>query len=117
MLFELQHVQEAMVQLEKNSADPFILPPASEQVIADTKGDAGAWSFQTPPSSPSSLGSRKSSMCSISSANSSSGSSAHSPSHNLHNRTLHHQVSDVNLRNGFNLPFLFNAIHQLYTQE
>lgn len=63
------------------------------QVIVDTKGEAGAWSFQTPPSSPSSLGSRKSSMCSISSANSSSGSSAHSPSHNLHNRTLHHQVS------------------------
>lgn len=33
MLFELQHVQEAMAQLEKNSAEPYILPPASEQVI------------------------------------------------------------------------------------
>lgn len=32
MLFELQHVQEAMAQLEKNSADPYTLPAASEQV-------------------------------------------------------------------------------------
>ncbi|XP_021943395.2 uncharacterized protein LOC110841623 isoform X3 [Folsomia candida] len=92
MLFELTHVQEAMQMLEKHSADPFTLPPASEQVIADLKGscDSGAWSFQTPPSSPSSLGSRKSSMCSISSANSSSSGSAHSPSHKAHNRTIHH---------------------------
>jgi hypothetical protein len=32
MLYELTHVQEAMQQLEKHSADPFTLPPASEQV-------------------------------------------------------------------------------------
>ncbi|ODN05550.1 Metastasis suppressor protein 1 [Orchesella cincta] len=95
MLYELQHVQEAMAQLEKNAGDPFTLPAASEQVITDIKGETGAWSFQTPPSSPSSLGSRKSSMCSISSANSSSSSSAHSPSHNVHNRTLHHQPMSI----------------------
>jgi hypothetical protein len=32
MIYELSHVQEAMQQLEKHSADPFSLPPASEQV-------------------------------------------------------------------------------------
>jgi len=33
MLYELQHVQEAMAQLEKNSGDPYTLPAASEQVL------------------------------------------------------------------------------------
>ena len=33
MLSELNHVNEAMQQLEKHSMDPFMLPAASEQVI------------------------------------------------------------------------------------
>lgn len=37
MLYELTHVQEAMQQLEKHSADPFMLQPASEQVCFMTK--------------------------------------------------------------------------------
>lgn len=85
LVSELGHLQEVMTQLEKHSADPHTLPPASEQVLLDIKGGDTQWSWQTPPSSPSSLGSRKSSMCSISSLNSSSSSSTHSPSH--HNRT------------------------------
>ncbi|XP_071532454.1 uncharacterized protein mim isoform X2 [Panulirus ornatus] len=85
LVSELGHLQEVMTQLEKHSADPHTLPPASEQVLMDIKSGEAQWSWQTPPSSPSSLGSRKSSMCSISSLNSSSSSSTHSPSH--HNRT------------------------------
>lgn len=84
MLTEMSHVQEAVQQLEKHTENPKILPPASEQVIADLKSSDSGWSFHTPPSSPSSLGSRKSSMCSISSINSSSSGSSkshHSPSH------------------------------------
>lgn len=84
MLTEMSHVQEAVQQLEKHTENPKVLPPASEQVIADLKSSDSGWSFHTPPSSPSSLGSRKSSMCSISSINSSSSGSSkshHSPSH------------------------------------
>lgn len=91
MLTEMGHLQEAVQQLEKHTADPSVLPPASEQVIADLKSSDSGWSFQTPPSSPSSLGSRKSSMCSISSLNSSSSGSSkshHSPSHPHWQRSL-----------------------------
>ncbi|XP_017781337.1 PREDICTED: mucin-5AC isoform X4 [Nicrophorus vespilloides] len=84
MLSELSRLQEVVVQLDKHTADPGTLPPASEQVIADLKSSDSGWSFQTPPSSPSSLGSRKSSMCSISSLNSSSSGSSKSPSHPSH---------------------------------
>ncbi|KAK9873756.1 hypothetical protein WA026_002111 [Henosepilachna vigintioctopunctata] len=97
MLTEMSHLQEALQQLEKHTTDPQILPPASEQVIADLKSSEGGWSFQTPPSSPSSLGSRKSSMCSISSLNSSSSGSSksqHSPSHPHWTRSLS-QVSNM----------------------
>ena len=67
-------------KLKQHSAEPFKLPPASEQVIADlAKNNSEEFSYKTPPSSPggSSLGSRKSSMgatsmCSISSAGSNS---------------------------------------------
>ncbi|XP_049787449.1 protein MTSS 2 [Schistocerca cancellata] len=91
MLSELSHLQEVVDQIQKHTADPYTLPPASEQVIADLKGSDSNWSFQTPPSSPSSLGSRKSSMCSISSLNSSSSGSSkshHSPSHHYWHRSL-----------------------------
>ncbi|RZF43869.1 hypothetical protein LSTR_LSTR007205 [Laodelphax striatellus] len=92
MLSELSHLQEVVEQLEKHTADPYTLPPASEQVISDLKGsDNNSWTFHTPPSSPSSLGSRKSSMCSISSLNSSSSGSTkshHSPSHHYWHRSL-----------------------------
>ncbi|XP_015837248.1 protein MTSS 2 isoform X4 [Tribolium castaneum] len=97
MLTEMSHLQEAVQQLEKHTADPSTLPPASEQVIADLKSSDSGWSFQTPPSSPSSLGSRKSSMCSISSLNSSSSGSSknhHSPSHPHWQRSLS-QVSNM----------------------
>ncbi|XP_049817877.1 uncharacterized protein LOC109597373 isoform X3 [Aethina tumida] len=95
MLTEMGHLQEAVQQLEKHTADPSVLPPASEQVIADLKSSDSGWSFQTPPSSPSSLGSRKSSMCSISSLNSSSSGSSkshHSPSHPHWQRSLSQPV-------------------------
>ncbi|CAH0551421.1 unnamed protein product [Brassicogethes aeneus] len=95
MLTEMGHLQEAVQQLEKHTADPAVLPPASEQVIADLKSSDSGWSFQTPPSSPSSLGSRKSSMCSISSLNSSSSGSSkshHSPSHPHWQRSLSQPV-------------------------
>ncbi|KAJ1523831.1 hypothetical protein ONE63_010389 [Megalurothrips usitatus] len=91
MLCEMGHLQEVVDVLDKHTADPGTLPPASEQVIADLKGSDSSWTFQTPPSSPSSLGSRKSSMCSISSLNSSSSGSTkshHSPSHHYWHRSL-----------------------------
>ncbi|KAG8287164.1 hypothetical protein J6590_044788 [Homalodisca vitripennis] len=91
MLSELSHLQEVVDQLEKHTADPYTLPPASEQVIADLKSTDNNWTFTTPPSSPSSLGSRKSSMCSISSLNSSSSGSSkshHSPNHHYWHRSL-----------------------------
>ncbi|GLV36290.1 missing-in-metastasis [Carabus blaptoides fortunei] len=99
MLSELTHLQEVVDQLQKHTTDPFTLPPASEQVIADLKNSDSGWSFQTPPSSPSSLGSRKSSMCSISSLNSSSSGSSkshHSPSHPHWHRSLSQPVARCN---------------------
>lgn len=80
MLMEMTHLQEVAEQLEKHTASPHHLPPASEQVIADLKGrDPAQWTLATPPSSPSlSLGSRKSSVCSISSLTSSSSGSCKS---------------------------------------
>ncbi|XP_011874738.1 PREDICTED: MTSS1-like protein isoform X2 [Vollenhovia emeryi] len=80
MLMELTHLQEVSDQLQRHTASPHHLPPASEQVITDIKGcDVTQWSLATPPSSPSlSLGSRKSSMCSISSLTSSSSGSCKS---------------------------------------
>ncbi|XP_046597748.1 uncharacterized protein PB18E9.04c isoform X1 [Neodiprion lecontei] len=80
MLMELTHLQEVSDQLQRHTASPNHLPPASEQVITDIKGcDTTQWSLTTPPSSPSlSLGSRKSSMCSISSLTSSSSGSCKS---------------------------------------
>lgn len=80
MMMELTHLQEVADQLQKHTASPQQLPPASEQVINDIKGrDPGQWTLATPPSSPSlSLGSRKSSMCSISSLTSSSSGSCKS---------------------------------------
>ncbi|KAL1129975.1 hypothetical protein AAG570_012919, partial [Ranatra chinensis] len=90
MLSELSHLQEVVDQLDKHTADPHSLPPASEQVITELK-NSEVWNFQTPPSSPGSLGSRKSSMCSISSLNSSSSGSSkshHSPNHHYWHRSL-----------------------------
>ncbi|XP_076621501.1 uncharacterized protein LOC143341952 isoform X3 [Colletes latitarsis] len=99
MLMELTHLQEVSDQLQRHTASPHHLPPASEQVITDIKGcDVTQWSHATPPSSPSlSLGSRKSSMCSISSlTSSSSGSCKSHPSSSGHpwHRSLS-QVSNV----------------------
>ncbi|XP_067003167.1 protein MTSS 2 isoform X4 [Anabrus simplex] len=100
MLSELSHLQEVVDQIQKHTADPYTLPPASEQVISDLKGSESSWSFQTPPSSPSSLGSRKSSMCSISSLNSSSSGSTkshHSPSHHYWHRSVSQQPLAVGI--------------------
>ncbi|XP_046745167.1 protein MTSS 2 isoform X3 [Diprion similis] len=99
MLMELTHLQEVSDQLQRHTASPNHLPPASEQVISDIKGcDTTQWSLTTPPSSPSlSLGSRKSSMCSISSLTSSSSGSCKShpsPSGHPWHRSLS-QVSNV----------------------
>ena len=60
--------------MKQHSAEPFKLPAASEQVIADLAKNSEDFAYKTPPSSPggSSVGSRKSSMCSISSAGSNS---------------------------------------------
>ncbi|KAL0109696.1 hypothetical protein PUN28_014612 [Cardiocondyla obscurior] len=97
MLMELTHLQEVSDQLQRHSASPHHLPPASEQVITDIKGcDVTQWSLATPPSSPSlSLGSRKSSMCSISSLTSSSSGSCKShpsPSGHPWHRSLSQSV-------------------------
>ncbi|XP_025411794.1 MTSS1-like protein isoform X3 [Sipha flava] len=88
MLMELSHLQEVMDKLEVHTAEPYSLPPASEQVLVDYKGSDMSWTHQTPPGSPSSLGSRKSSMCSINSINSWSSGSTHSPSHQYWSRSL-----------------------------
>uniref|UniRef100_A0A023F285 Putative cdna sequence n=1 Tax=Triatoma infestans TaxID=30076 RepID=A0A023F285_TRIIF len=105
MLSELSHLQEVVDQLEKHSADPHTLPPASEQVINDIKSTE-SWAVQSPPSSPGSLGSRKSSMCSISSLTSSSSGSSkshHSPSHHHWHRSLSH-VSGAAEQNNVSTP-------------
>ncbi|TRY62188.1 hypothetical protein TCAL_17208 [Tigriopus californicus] len=105
LVTEFQQLEEVSKKLSRHTEDPFKLPPASEQVINDLATNSGdsAFTFQTPPSSPSSLGSRKSSMCSISSAGSSNSSSVHhSPSHQsgvqLRHRSLsqaHHNPSSL----------------------
>ncbi|XP_061772149.1 protein MTSS 1-like isoform X6 [Nerophis ophidion] len=64
MLGEVTHLQSISEDLKCLTSDPHKLPPASEQVILDLKGSDYAWSYQTPPSSPSTSVSRKSSMCS-----------------------------------------------------
>ncbi|XP_061807251.1 protein MTSS 1-like isoform X6 [Nerophis lumbriciformis] len=64
MLGEVTHLQSISEDLKSLTSDPHKLPPASEQVILDLKGSDYAWSYQTPPSSPSTSVSRKSSMCS-----------------------------------------------------
>ncbi|KAB7507699.1 Metastasis suppressor protein 1 [Armadillidium nasatum] len=98
-----------MEQLEKHSANPHVLPPASEQVLEDIKSGDTKWSWQTPPSSPaSSLGSRKSSMCSISSLNSSSSSSTHSPSHHARARSGMRLVSGSSQDSGFTSQDMLN---------
>ncbi|XP_033493401.1 protein MTSS 1-like isoform X3 [Epinephelus lanceolatus] len=84
MLGEITHLQTLTDDLKTLTMDPHKLPASSEQVIVDLKGSECAWSYQTPPSSPSTTVSRKSSMCSsLNSVNSSdsrsSGSHCHSP--------------------------------------
>ncbi|XP_052231052.1 uncharacterized protein LOC127844679 isoform X3 [Dreissena polymorpha] len=101
LLTEVTHLQEIMDSLCMQADNPATLPPSSEQVIMDLKGvDATAYTFQTPPSSPSSLGSRKSSMCSINSlASSSSGSAqSHSPCHNKNIQQHHTQLLGSGVR-------------------
>ncbi|XP_061676263.1 protein MTSS 1-like isoform X2 [Syngnathoides biaculeatus] len=84
MLGEISHLQALTDDLKILTMDPHKLPASSEQVIVDLKASECAWSYQTPPSSPSTTVSRKSSMCSsLNSVNSSdsrsSGSRCHSP--------------------------------------
>ncbi|XP_014238213.1 MTSS1-like protein isoform X1 [Trichogramma pretiosum] len=103
MLMEMTHLQEVADQLEKHTASPQQLPPASEQVIIDLKGrDSSQWSMATPPSSPSlSLGSRKSSVCSISSLTSSSSGSCKShpsPSAGHPSSAWHRSTAQQSLR-------------------
>ncbi|XP_054637712.1 protein MTSS 1-like isoform X8 [Dunckerocampus dactyliophorus] len=96
MLGEVTHLQAISEDLKSLTSDPHKLPPASEQVILDLKGSDYAWSYQTPPSSPSTTISRKSSMCSsLNSVNSSdsrgsSGSHSHSPSSSSSSSSSHH---------------------------
>ncbi|XP_076621500.1 uncharacterized protein LOC143341952 isoform X2 [Colletes latitarsis] len=132
MLMELTHLQEVSDQLQRHTASPHHLPPASEQVITDIKGcDVTQWSHATPPSSPSlSLGSRKSSMCSISSlTSSSSGSCKSHPSSSGHpwHRSLSQSVgvrpSSISgmmtlrhLANGSSRDSGFTSQDTLYTQ-
>ncbi|XP_066288452.1 protein MTSS 1-like isoform X4 [Branchiostoma lanceolatum] len=90
MLEEITHLQSVLDDMVKMSAQPYQLPPASEQVITDLmSGESTPWGqFHTPPSSPSSIGSRKSSMCSLSSINSSDSRSSGSPSAHFRYRSL-----------------------------
>ncbi|XP_028984211.1 protein MTSS 1-like isoform X11 [Betta splendens] len=97
LLGEVTHLQAISEDLKALTSDPHKLPPASEQVISDLKGSDYAWSYQTPPSSPSTTTmSRKSSMCSsLNSVNSSdsrgsSGSHSHSPSSSSSSSSSHH---------------------------
>lgn len=108
MLHEVSHLQEVMDHLCKLTADPYILPPSSEAVIADLKMSSREKTQSqlnlknSPPSSPSSFGSRKSSMCSISSFNSNSVSNSsdgsHSPQIRRHHRK-NHSISMFDSRN------------------
>ncbi|KAK1796302.1 hypothetical protein P4O66_009368 [Electrophorus voltai] len=65
MLAEVTHLQSILEDLCNLTADPSVLPPASEQVILDLKGsDTYNYTYQTPPASPSNTLSRKSSISS-----------------------------------------------------
>ncbi|KAJ3602008.1 hypothetical protein NHX12_029769, partial [Muraenolepis orangiensis] len=64
MLGEVTHLQSILEDLTHLTADPTMLPPASEQVILDLKGSDFSYIYQTPPASPSSF-SRKGSVSSI----------------------------------------------------
>ncbi|KAF7711353.1 hypothetical protein HF521_000364 [Silurus meridionalis] len=64
MLGEVTHLQSILEDLCNMTVDPSTLPPASEQVILDLKGSEYAYTFQTPPASPSNTLSRKSSISS-----------------------------------------------------
>ncbi|KAM4017765.1 protein MTSS 2 isoform 1-T1 [Anomaloglossus baeobatrachus] len=89
MLGEVTHLQAIIDDLMLLSDEPHKLPAASEQVIKDLKGSDYAWSYQTPPSSPSSSGSRKSSMCSTKTAPSwHAASHPHSPGSACRYRSL-----------------------------
>jgi len=108
MLHEVSHLQEVMDHLCQLTADPYILPPSSEAVIADLKMSSREKTQSqlnlknSPPSSPSSFSSRKSSMCSISSFNSNSISNSsdgsHSPQIRRHHRK-NHSISMFDSRN------------------
>ena len=46
MLSEVTQLQSCLEELTVKSKDPYVLPPASEQVILDIKGQDGSkWSF------------------------------------------------------------------------
>ncbi|KAL7034819.1 hypothetical protein ACKWTF_008113 [Chironomus riparius] len=101
MMYELGHLQEAMMTVTNVTKDPSALPQASEELIAESKT-----SYNLYPESPThsssqgcsnSLGSRKSSVCSISSMNS-SGSSG-SPSHQFQ-RSLSQYNPTIRLKPG-----------------
>ena len=54
MLSELTQLQSVLEELTVKSKDPYVLPPASEQVILDIKGQDGSkWSFPVSPQSRS----------------------------------------------------------------
>ncbi|GCC18909.1 hypothetical protein chiPu_0018113 [Chiloscyllium punctatum] len=66
MLGEVTHLQSILEDLTNLTADPQILPPASEQVILDLKvADDYGYTYHTPPSSPSSSHSRRGTVSSI----------------------------------------------------
>ena len=54
MVTDFQQLEEINKKLSKCTDEPYLLPPATEQMINDMKADG--FTFQTPPSSPSSLG-------------------------------------------------------------
>uniref|UniRef100_A0A8C4ZH01 MTSS I-BAR domain containing 1 n=1 Tax=Gadus morhua TaxID=8049 RepID=A0A8C4ZH01_GADMO len=64
MLGEVTHLQSILEDLTHLTADPTLLPPASEQVILDLKGSDFNYTYQTPPASPSNSLSRKGSVSS-----------------------------------------------------
>ena len=46
MLSEVNQLQSVLEELTVKSKDPYVLPPSSEQVILDIKGQDGSkWSF------------------------------------------------------------------------
>lgn len=76
MMYEIGHLQEAMLTVDNVTKDPSNLPQSSEELIAELKPSFNFYS-ESPTHSTSqlgldSIGSRKSSVCSISSINSNS---------------------------------------------